>query len=192
MEMKEEFIIDLDETSKRWNVRKDALKRIMEKSGLEVNKDYTQKKAEVSQHGGHNREIILLNEKSYKILSLNVAIKAKKDIQFDKLNVEYIKRYTTKETETLDFIINSFKDIADMKRQYKCGKYYIDLYIPTHNIAVECDENNHTSYDKNKEEIREKYIIETLACKLVRFNPDDKYFAISDVINKILKHMFKF
>lgn len=97
-----------------------------------------------------------------------------------------------KEREYLNIIKKAFKHY-DCKQQYFVPKeeksgYYIDLYISgkDKNIAVEVDENGHSTYDKEFEIEREKHIKDVLGCTFIRFNPDSKDFNVGSVINKIM------
>lgn len=100
----------------------------------------------------------------------------------------YLKRY---EEETIPYIIESFKDVYNPIYQYKVGNYFIDLYIPELNLAIECDENGHRFYDKQKELEREQYIKNKLGCEFIRYNPNDKNFKVTDVVNEIIKYALK-
>jgi len=75
--------------------------------------------------------------------------------------------------------------------QFKIGRYRLDLYIPKYNLAIECDEFNHSNRDPEYEEQRESFIKNELNCEFIRFNPDAKNFSTYDVIGEILKHIEK-
>lgn len=96
-----------------------------------------------------------------------------------------------KEREYATIISKSFAEYECIQqffvpREDKSG-YFIDLYIKgdDKNIAIEIDENGHSSYDEEFEKAREQYIKEKLGCDFIRFNPDCKNFNIGTVINKI-------
>lgn len=89
-----------------------------------------------------------------------------------------------KEQEYIGQIITSFS-YCTSKRQYKVGTYFIDLYFPIENIAIECDEFDHISRDPEYEITRETFITMQLGCKFVRFNPDSSDFSIFKVISTI-------
>lgn len=99
-----------------------------------------------------------------------------------------MKRY---EEKTIPYIIESFKDVYNPIYQYKVGNYFIDLYIPELNLVIECDENGHRFYDKQKELEREQYIKNKLGCEFIRYNPNDKNFKVTDVVNEIIKYALK-
>lgn len=66
------------------------------------------------------------------------------------------------------------------------GPYRIDLYLPTLNIAVECDELDHTRYDASEEAERQAFIERALGCRFIRYNPQAAGFNVGSVINRIL------
>lgn len=110
------------------------------------------------------------------------------DTQESLIIIFRMKRY---EEKTIPYIIESFKDVYDPIYQYKVGNYFIDLYIPELNLAIECDENGHRFYDKTKELEREQYIKNKLGCEFIRYNPNDKNFKVTDVVNEIIKYALK-
>ena len=77
-----------------------------------------------------------------------------------------------------------------MKRQFKIGKYKVDLYIEDINIIIECDELGHLDRDKEYEETRQKFI-ENEGYNVIRFNPNDDEFDISSIINIITTLIFE-
>jgi very-short-patch-repair endonuclease len=78
---------------------------------------------------------------------------------------------------------------VEIKRQYQFDKYYVDLYFLKYKLVVECDENGHKDRDYNYEKDREKYIT-VMGNTFIRFNPNNKLFDLSDVLNEINKHIF--
>ncbi len=71
--------------------------------------------------------------------------------------------------------------------QFAIGMYRIDLYLPDFKIAVECDEFNHTQYDRLDDERRQTFITQQLACRWVRFDPYTDEFCTFALIRRILK-----
>ena len=93
------------------------------------------------------------------------------------------------ECSTLNIIMEIFKG-ENMQRQYIVEKYRIDLYFLDYKLALECDEKNHNSERKKKEDIiRQKYIENKLKCIFIRYEPDKKDFDITIIINEIFKHI---
>ena len=71
-----------------------------------------------------------------------------------------------------------------MIRQHPIGKYRVDIYFPKYKIVLECDEFNHEDRDKNYELEREQYLL-SLGNNIVRFNPNEQGFNISDALREI-------
>ena len=94
----------------------------------------------------------------------------------------------SKEAETLSCKLKAFKG-ENMKEQYTVDGYRIDLYFPTHKLAIECDEFGHKDRDIGYEVTRQKYIETKLVCTFIRYNPDAKDFDIFIVINSIMKYI---
>lgn len=83
-------------------------------------------------------------------------------------------------------------NILDGKAQYtvkneKGTNYRIDYYIPSLNIAIEYDENEHTNYTYEQHNGRQDYIESKLGCKFIRVS--DKY-SINIACAKVLKQLF--
>lgn len=122
------------------------------------------------------------------LTSLLVRCKSDKSIQLAKeLGIEiYNVRIESKEENTIMFVVKCFMDRYKMTRQFKVDRYRVDLYIHKLNLIVECDENDHTHYDKTKDQERTEIINTTLANPTwVRYNPDND---LSDVIRTIVNH----
>ena len=98
--------------------------------------------------------------------------------------------YTRVEASHIGNIRKAFKDILSID-EYAVGKYNVDLYFPSFNLVIECDQNNHNHYNKQAEKERENYIKDKLGCTFIRFNPDKPGFMIGDVIYKISKFLQK-
>lgn len=90
-----------------------------------------------------------------------------------------------KEQEYIRIIKAAFKHL-EVYEQYPVRNYKVDLYIPSLNLVVECDEYGHEHYDIEKEIQRQLFIEKELKARFIRFNPDASDFNIGDVINEIL------
>ena len=129
----------------------------------------------------------------------------------------YAKFYTilrNKNEKILDFIINSYfnsnkiiltslqkKEIRflDMLeeslkpfnitgiRQYNVLGYRIDYYIPSLNIAIEYDENEHKHYSYENHEGRQKEIENELGCRFIRITDSNSH---SFNVGKVIKEIF--
>ena len=61
-------------------------------------------------------------------------------------------------------------NINDGIKQYKILNYRIDYYIPSLKIAIEYDENDHSGYSYESQELRQKIIERELKCKFIRLS----------------------
>lgn len=95
-------------------------------------------------------------------------------------------RFREKLKETL-----SAFDITDLEFQKSIpnrrGTYYrIDCFIPSLNIAIEYDEDNHRNYSYDKHEGRQKEIEDVLNCKFIRVTDENSHeYNIGCVIKNI-------
>jgi hypothetical protein len=92
-----------------------------------------------------------------------------------------IRNYKTKEKDVVDRITQTFTNftwVADKKVQDGCSRRRPDLllYMGSHIIIVEIDENKHTDYDCSCENKRLMELSQDLQHRpivFIRFNPDD-------------------
>jgi len=180
-----EFNKNLDDLSVYFNTRKDTLKVYLLKH-FKQDLDFTIFNIKSNNiKGGRPKETILLNHNTFELIKNSYNLKNRY-----MTNIKSENPFLTNiESNTLGFMQTILKDIIECKRQFKVGKYYIDLYIPSKKLAIECDEYNHndSSYNNTKEIEREKYIKEKLKCNFIRFDPCSKDFIFEDFVNKILK-----
>jgi len=134
--------------------------------------------------GGHNKVDYMLTEETYELVKNTYNLKHRYITKA--CNIEHVNIAMSLENQTIGFIENSFKDVIEVKRQYKFDKYFVDLYFPLYKLVVECDENNHLDRDVNYEKEREEYI-KSFGNIFIRFNPNEPEFDISFVLNKINK-----
>jgi very-short-patch-repair endonuclease len=100
------------------------------------------------------------------------------------LNLNMNIKHTYKEQDCIGSIIEAYQDCKCYK-QFRVGSYYIDLYIPEHNLAIECDEHNHRDRDQEHEKERQQYIEDKLKCQFFRFDPDSKNFNIYKLVRNV-------
>ena len=74
-------------------------------------------------------------------------------------------------------------------RQYNILSYRIDYYIPSINIAIEYDENNHRDYSYETHEGRQKEIENQLKCRFIRISDDN---TNSYNIGFVIKNIFNY
>ena len=108
-----------------------------------------------------------------------------------KIIITNVNRLIPIGVETISFIIKSFGHRVRMSAEHKIGRYRVDLYIHEQNVIVECDEEGHVGYDKEKEEARTKDIERIKgSVRWIRFNPDSKDFDFTRVIQSIVDVIF--
>ena len=72
------------------------------------------------------------------------------------------------------------------KKQYKVLNYRIDCYIPQLNIGIEYDENGHSNYTYEQQELRQKEIEKELGCKFIRVtDKESDEYNFGYIIKKI-------
>ena len=114
--------------------------------------------------------------KSRKIQSINLA---------KKLGIKYDIKIITKETQFINQIKIAFSNL-DMKEQFQCLNYRIDLYFPIFKLAIEFDENH--SYKGSNADIKRQQLCENyLGCKFIRVKETDDIFV---VINTIIINIY--
>jgi very-short-patch-repair endonuclease len=142
----------------------------------------------IKKYGGQNKIDYLLTEEAFELIKNSYNLRNRYIVNVND-NVKQINLCMCIENQTIGFIENSFKDIFNMKRQFKIGKYKVDLYFIDYKLVVECDEFNHDDRDPIKEKIREEYIL-SLGNKIIRYNPNEKNFDLSNVLREINSNIF--
>jgi very-short-patch-repair endonuclease len=137
----------------------------------------------IKKYGGHNKINYLLTEEAFELLKNSFNLRNKYIVNIND-NMKQINLCMPIENQTIGFIENSYKDILNVKRQFNIGKYRADLYFIDYKLVVECDEFNHADRDEIKEKIREEYIL-SLGNKIIRYNPNQKDFDLSNVLREI-------
>jgi len=138
----------------------------------------------IKSNGGHNKTIYKLTDRTFELIKQSYNLKNRYVTKIENLNI--VNVIMTLENSTIGFICSTFKNIIKCERQFKVGRYKVDLYMPNINTVIECDENGHNDYNFSKEKLREIYIIKKLKCTLIRYNPNSKDFDLSNIMNQIL------
>lgn len=131
-----------------------------------------------------------------KLISVSHTEKNEKFIRFLKENnfIEYDEVFNTtrKESLFLDSLEQVLKELnLSLNRQFVEATYRFDAYIPELDLIIEYDENCHANYDKNKEDIREKYILDNHR-SILRLNDSCCINTnMGKTINKIMKLLRK-
>ena len=117
---------------------------------------------------------ILINKLSEMKGFIPIQIKNRYELDFEKL------------------LFSTFKSLFNIEKQFPVQQYRLDFYVPKYNIIIECDENNHQYYCDFHEDNRTKIINNVLNNPIwIRFNPNDDDFNIGDILNLIIKKIFK-
>ena len=145
----------------------------------------------LKKNGGRNKINYMLTNETLELVKNTFNLKNRYVTRIG--DSRYLNIIMSLENQTIGFIANSFKSSVEIKRQKmfknEFNEYRVDLYFPTHNLVVECDENNHEDRNLLYEKEREKYIL-SLGNTFIRFNPNDKLFDLSFVFREINKILF--
>ena len=142
----------------------------------------------IKQNGGQNKITYLLTEEAFELLKNTYNLRNRYIVDLSK-NVKYINIGMCIENQTIGFISNAYSNMINVKRQFTIGKYRADLYFVDYKLVIECDENNHDDRDSENEKIRELYIT-SLGNKIIRYNPNEKGFDLSNVLREINAILF--
>ena len=183
------FTKNIDELVDVFNSQKVCLTTFVKKNFKDGIHFIEQKQSEKLNHrGGHNRIHMLLTEDAFVLVKNTYNLKNRYIKKINE-NCGHVNVVMCIETQTIGFIENSFSEALRLTRQKRFGTYYIDLYFEDYNLAIECDENDHKDRDITYERTREQYLLEQ-NITILRYNPNDKNFDLSDVLRKITKVLF--
>lgn len=183
------FTKNIDELVDVFNSQKINLTTFVRKNFKDGIHFIEQKQCEKLNHrGGHNRIHMLLTEDAFVLVKNTYNLKNRYIKKINE-NCGHVNVVMCIETQTIGFIENSFSEALILTRQKRFGTYYIDLYFEDYNLAIECDENDHKDRDITYERTREQYLLEQ-NITILRYNPNDKNFDLSDVLRKITKVLF--
>jgi very-short-patch-repair endonuclease len=133
--------------------------------------------------GGHNKNNYLLTEDAFELLKNSFNLRNRYIVDIND-NVKQVNLCMPIENQTIGFIENAYKDILNIKRQHYIGKYKVDLYFIDYELVIECDEFNHQDRNIIEEKNREEFIC-SFGNKIIRYNPNEKNFDLSNVLRKI-------
>lgn len=191
----EEFKIELDEEFVSYfGNKKHNVTRFLHKI-FKICKDFIIQKTDkienisgnvlcVKKHdGGQNKIIYLMTEKELLKNSYNL-----KNRYITAINNTEIKCIVmTIENSTIGFICNSLKSLPiQLLRQYKIDRYKVDLFIPELLLVIECDEFGHEQYNIDNE-LKRSECIKGYNYTILRFNPNEEKFDLSNIISNIIK-----
>jgi very-short-patch-repair endonuclease len=175
-------------TKQKFKLVENLKKNYKENIHYIIKKPNYEKNNGIKKNGGQNKIDYILTEEAFELLKNTFNLRNKYIIDIND-NVKQINICMCIENQTIGFIENSYKEILNIKRQYLIGQYRADLYFIDYKLVVECDEFNHKDRDILKEKIREDYII-SLGNKIIRYNPNEKNFDLSNILREINKIIF--
>jgi len=183
------FTKNVDELVDMFNTQKVCLTTFVKKNFKEgVNFIEEKQYEKLNYRGGHNRIHMLLTEDAFVLVKNTYNLKNRYIKKINE-NCGHVNVVMCIETQTIGFIENSFSEALRLTRQKRVGPYYIDLYFEDYNLAIECDENAHKGRDITDERTREQYLLEQ-NITILRYNPNNKNFDLSNVLRKITKVLF--
>jgi very-short-patch-repair endonuclease len=174
--------------------KKDNLVRYLKKNYKEnvhyiITNSFFKNLEKKEQRGGHNKIIYMLSEEAFELLKNSYNLRNRYIVNISD-NVKCINNISMCiESQTIGFIENAYSGTFNLKRQYIFGKYRVDLYFMDYKLVIECDENNHDDRDPIEEKVRENYII-SLGNTIIRFNPNESEFDLSNVMRDINTTLF--
>jgi very-short-patch-repair endonuclease len=184
-----EFTVDINVLVELLKVKKSNVLRYLKKH---FKKDIHYKQDKPSQievrRGGMNVNHYFVTETCYELIKNSYDMRNNYNTEINR-NINSVNVIMCLENSTIGFIMNSLLGIVDMKRQYVIDKYRVDLYFLDIKLIVECDENNHDDRNPDDEKIREEFLI-SLGNKIIRFNPNDISFDLSNVLREINSFIF--
>ena len=185
------FTRDLEELVCHFKSQKVHLTLHLEKN-YRVNIHYTKSPLTVvtetkKQNGGHNRIVYMLTEEAFELLKNSFKLRRKYIVDVSD-NVKCVKFPMCIEAQTIGFIENAYRGLRAMTRQFHIGPYFADLCFTNDLIVVECDEYGHRDRSLAEEEAREEFI-KNQGYAMIRYNPNEPGFDLSDVLNRINKRL---
>jgi len=186
-----EFTKDLDELAH--NNKKCNLTRYLKKNYKE-NVHYIVKKGGLTNtnkrlgYAGLNKITYMLTESAFELFKNTYNLRNKYIVNLSD-TVKQVNIGMCLENQTIGFIENVYSNMLNVKRQYKIGKYRADLYFIDYKLVIECDENGHADRDYEQERKREEYIL-SLGNKIIRYNPNESSFDLSNVLREITAVLF--
>lgn len=139
------------------------------------------------QNGGQNRIVYMLTEEAFELLKNSFKLRSKYIVDASQ-QVEIVKFPMCIEGQTIGFIENAYRGLRAMSRQFRIGHYFVDLCFTNDLIVVECDEYGHSDRSLAEEEAREDFI-KNQGYAIIRYNPNEPRFDLSDVLNRINRRL---
>lgn len=186
-----EFTRDLEELVCHFKSQKVQLTLHLEKNYRE-NIHYTKSPLTVGtetkkRNGGQNRIVYMLTEEAFELFKNSFKLRSKYIVDVSE-NVKCVKFPMCIEGQTIGFIENAYRGLRAMTRQFRIGSYFADLCFTDDLIVVECDEYGHHDRSAHDEVAREEFI-KNQGYAMIRYNPNEPGFDLSDVLNLINRRL---
>ena len=186
-----EFTRDLEELICHFKSQKAQLTLHLERNYRE-NIHYTKSPLKIvhetkKQNGGHNRIVYMLTEEAYELFKNSFNFRNKYIVAASQ-QVQIVRFPMCIEGQTIGFIENTYSGVRAMSRQFQIGPYRTDLCFTNDLIVVECDEYGHRDRSVAEEVAREEFINDR-GYAIIRYNPNEAGFDLSDVLNRINRRL---
>ena len=186
-----EFTRDLDELVCHFKSQKVHLTLHLEKN-YRVNIHYTKSPLTVGtetkkRNGGQNRIVYMLTEEAFELFKNSFNFRTKYLVSASE-QIQVVKFPMCIEGQTIGFIENAYSGLRAMTRQFQIGPYFADLCFTDDLIVVECDEYGHHDRSAVDEVAREEFI-KNQGYAIIRYNPNEPGFDLSDVLNRINRRL---
>ena len=186
-----DFTRDLGELVCHFNTQKHNLTEHLEKNYRE-NVHYTKSRLKIvnetkKQNGGQNRIVYMLTEEAFDLLNNSFNFRNKYIVAASE-QAHVVRFPMCIEGQTIGFIENAYRGLRAMSRQFQIGPYRADLCFTDDFIVLECDEYGHDDRPAVDEADREEFI-KNQGYAMIRYNPNESGFDLSDVLNRINRRL---
>jgi hypothetical protein len=181
-----EFTCDLEELVSEFTTKKINLIRNLEKNyreNIHYIKYPVTADGKPNKHGGHNRIVYMLTEEAFELFKNSFNFRTKYLVTASD-QIQVVKFPMCIEGQTIGFIENAYSGVRAMSRQFRIGSYFADLCFTDDFIVIECDEYGHHDRPAGDEVAREEFI-KNQGYAMIRYNPNEPGFDLSDVLNRI-------
>jgi hypothetical protein len=139
------------------------------------------------QNGGQNKIVYMLTEDAFELFKNSFNFRNKYIVTASE-QIQVVKFPMCIEGQTIGFIENAYSGVRAMSRQFQIGPYFADLCFTDDFIVVECDEYGHRDRLVAHEVAREEFI-KNQGYAMIRYNPNEPGFDLSDVLNGINRRL---
>ena len=178
---------DLDDLVSHFKTQKHNLRLHLEKNYRDnihyIKSPLTVVRDTKKQNGGHNRIVYMLTEEAFELFKNSFNFRTKYIIAASE-KAHVVRFSMCIEGQAIGFIENTYRGLRAMSRQFQIGPYRADLCFTHDKIVVECDEYGHSDRSETDEAVREEFI-KNQGYAIIRYNPNEAGFDLSDVLNDI-------